>query len=101
MKKWGSYVPFVLLWLLTAGYFVVCAVVMPGDWRITAAMLLCALVVTGVFAALGQYVRREQVRLQRQQAAAEFGPRADYEHQELMRGNIGVGVYGRYQPPSV
>lgn len=38
-------------------------------------------------------------RGQRTLAAKALAQRADYEHSALMRGQIGLGVYGQFQPP--
>jgi hypothetical protein len=47
-------------------------------------------------AAVGVLVLRSRRRQQRAVIA-----RAEYEHAAVLRGEMGLGVYGRFQPPMV
>lgn len=72
--------------------------VVSSGWLASIPVWLVALGATVGFAAVVQAVTLREFRAKRRWEAIGYGQRADYEHQELTRGNLGVGIYGRYPP---
>ncbi len=85
--------------LIFAIIWATCAVVVygwwlrgsPGAWMYLALMATIAIAANSVSVASAR----------RRTAARQVRERADFEHHAIERGHVGLGLYGRYQPPDI
>ena len=90
--------PLILVMLYTGAFLV--GSLTQRMWTSAVVSLLFLLLEISILVVFAQWVRRYDIRDKLAHDAATVGARADYEHHALLRGDIHVGVYGTYPPPS-
>lgn len=85
--------------LISASIWAVGAVALYGLWLKDSPTVWIFLGIVAVFAVVATRISAAHHR--RRAAAREISRRAEYEHGALAHGQVGLGVYGRYQPPDI